>query len=93
MGWTRIPCIRHGATTTGSAVRTTSPDEEQRVRTAFEGEDFKLRSEQEVAALSVGLELVDPGVVPTQRWRPAPGETVPDDHELGMYAFIARKLG
>jgi hypothetical protein len=67
------------------------PGEEKRVRAAFQGEDFKLRTRQTIATLGAGLEIVDPGIVPVQRWRPSPGDELPADHELGMYAFVARK--
>lgn len=68
-----------------------NPDQERRVRTVFQPESFMLRSKQQMAGLSAGLELVDPGIVPVQRWRPPAGEAIPEDHELGVYAFVARK--
>ena len=37
---------------------------------------FTLRSRAEVAALTVGLDVVEPGLVPVNEWRPAPGEPV-----------------
>jgi O-methyltransferase involved in polyketide biosynthesis len=67
------------------------PEEEQHVRTVVAAEDFKLRTRQEIAAFSTGLELADPGIVPVQRWRPRAGEEIPQDHEIGMYSFVARK--
>ena len=38
---------------------------------------FTLRSRAEVAALTVGLDVVEPGLVPVNEWRPAPGEPGP----------------
>jgi O-methyltransferase involved in polyketide biosynthesis len=67
------------------------PEEEQRVQTVVAAEDFRLRTRQEIAAFSAGLELADPGIVPVQRWRPPAGQPIPEDHEIGMYAFVARK--
>jgi hypothetical protein len=76
-----------------AAARLLEPDQERRVRAVFESEDFKLRDEQEIAAFGAGLELVDPGIVPVQRWRPEAGADIADDRTLGMYAFVARKPG
>ncbi|MDF2706066.1 SAM-dependent methyltransferase [Nonomuraea muscovyensis] len=35
---------------------------------------YHLRSPEAIASFFEGLELVEPGVVPTPRWRPAPGD-------------------
>jgi hypothetical protein len=67
------------------------PDQEARVRAVFDREPFKLRSDAEIAAFGAGLELVAPGLVPIQRWRPDPGSEIPNDSELGIFAFVARK--
>ena len=59
------------------------------VRTARSGgADYHLRTPAEMAAFFSGLELVDPGLVPTPRWRPAPG-TSPEP--LNVYCGVARK--
>jgi O-methyltransferase involved in polyketide biosynthesis len=39
---------------------------------------YHLRSPEQVAGFFAGLDLVDPGVVPCSRWRPAPGEQQPE---------------
>jgi len=53
---------------------------------------FTLRSRAEVAGLTVGLDVLEPGLVPVNEWRPAPGEA-----RLGrpvpVYAVLARKTG
>lgn len=50
-----------------------------------------LRSHAEVERLFAGLELLDPGVVPMPRWRPAPGTAPLPDTATNMYAAVARK--
>jgi S-adenosyl methyltransferase len=51
-----------------------------------------LRSRHEVAALTAGLELVEPGLVPVDRWRPGLGGTRLDP-QVPVYAVLARKRG
>ena len=51
-----------------------------------------LRSRAEVAGLTAGLELVEPGLVPVNQWRPASGGTRPDP-PVPAYAVLARKPG
>jgi S-adenosyl methyltransferase len=50
-----------------------------------------LRSRAEVAGFTTGLDLVEPGLVPVDEWRPAPGGAgrVP----APVYAAVARKPG
>ena len=51
-----------------------------------------LRSRAEVAALTAGLELVEPGLVPVNRWRPVvPGPR--SDPQVPVHAVLARKPG
>jgi hypothetical protein len=53
---------------------------------------FTLRSRAEVAALVAGLDVVEPGLVPANEWRPsfgAPGL----DRPAPVYAVLARKPG
>ncbi len=45
-------------------------------------------SRVEVTRFFAGLDLVEPGIVPTSRWRPDPGVEQPDDP---AYAAMARK--
>jgi hypothetical protein len=49
-----------------------------------------LRSRAEVAGLTAGLDLIAPGVVPANEWRPAAGE-VRLDRPAPVYAVLARK--
>jgi S-adenosyl methyltransferase len=49
-----------------------------------------LRSRDEVAALTAGLELVEPGVVPVNLWRPPPGEPRLDP-QVPVHVALARK--
>ena len=51
-----------------------------------------LRSRDEVAALAGGLELVQPGLVPVDEWRPAFG-AARHDRRAPVYAVLARKPG
>ena len=51
-----------------------------------------LRSRDEVAALTAGLELVQPGLVPVDEWRPAFG-AARHDRRVPVYAVLARKPG
>jgi len=51
---------------------------------------FTLRSRAEVAALTIGLDVVEPGLVPVNEWRPAPGQARPD-RPVPVYAVLARK--
>ncbi len=46
------------------------------------------RTREEVARFFAGLDLVDPGIVSTPRWRPDPGIGLPDDP---AYAGVAQK--
>lgn len=49
-----------------------------------------LRSRDEVAALTAGLELVEPGIVPVNQWRPGSGEAGLDP-QVPVHALLARK--
>jgi hypothetical protein len=51
---------------------------------------FTLRSRAEVAALTIGLDVVEPGLVPVNEWRPAPGRAV-RDRPVPVYAVVTRK--
>jgi hypothetical protein len=49
-----------------------------------------LRSQAEVAGLVSGLDVVEPGLVAVNEWRPAPGATRPDQ-PVPVHAVVARK--
>jgi hypothetical protein len=51
-----------------------------------------LRSRAEVAGLIEGLDLVEPGLVPVNQWRPAADGTGPD-RPVPVYAALGRKPG
>ena len=51
-----------------------------------------LRSRDEVAALTAGLELARPGLVPVNEWRPAFG-AAGHDPRVPVHAVVARKPG
>jgi S-adenosyl methyltransferase len=53
-------------------------------------ETVTLRSHDEVAALLTGLDLVEPGVVQTTRWRPDPGAATPPAQ---VWIGVGRKAG
>lgn len=50
----------------------------------------RLRDRTEIAALADGLEIVGPGLVDVNRWRPG---TPAGDDELGAYGLLARTPG
>ena len=59
---------------------------------AMSSPQVTLRSRAEVAALIAGLELVEPGLVPVNRWRPVvPGPR--HDPQVPVHAVLARKSG
>jgi hypothetical protein len=51
-----------------------------------------VRSRAEVAGLTEGLDLVEPGWVPVNEWRPVSGGNGPD-RPVPVYAVLARKPG
>jgi S-adenosyl methyltransferase len=51
-----------------------------------------LRSRAEVAGLTTGLDLVEPGLVPVNEWRPAAGQGGLD-RPVPAYAMLGRKPG
>ncbi|GHJ40215.1 hypothetical protein Sm713_58240 [Streptomyces sp. TS71-3] len=50
-----------------------------------------LRTRSEVEGLFSGMEMVDPGVVPMNRWKPEPGVEIRDE-DVNMYAGVGRVL-
>jgi hypothetical protein len=59
------------------------------VRTARSaGADYHLRTVEQMNGFFTGLDLVEPGVVPTPRWRPDPGSNPP---ALNVYCGVAQK--
>lgn len=55
-------------------------------------QQFTLRSRAEVAGLTAGLDLLEPGLVPVSEWRPEPGAARPD-WPVPVYAVLASKPG
>jgi S-adenosyl methyltransferase len=51
---------------------------------------FTPRSRAEVAAFTTGLDVIKPGLVPVNEWRPTPGEAGLD-RSVPVYAVVARK--
>ncbi|MGW1976749.1 SAM-dependent methyltransferase [Streptomyces sp. NPDC001889] len=45
---------------------------------------YHLRSPEEIAGFFDGLELLEPGVVPLDRWRPDPAEDTPRDEVIAL---------
>jgi SAM-dependent methyltransferase len=62
----------------------------RRVAGDFPGATIGLRSHAEVTRFFDGLELVEPGVVPVNHWRPGPGGPDPA-HALPSYGAVGRK--
>jgi S-adenosyl methyltransferase len=52
---------------------------------------YHLRHPDELARFLTGLEVVEPGLVPCSRWRPAPDATPADLREVDEYGAVARK--
>lgn len=65
--------------------------EAQRVRSEA-GDPYCLRSPEEISRFFDGLELLEPGVVSTPRWRPEPSDPDETPAELHVYCGVARKL-
>jgi hypothetical protein len=49
-----------------------------------------LRTRQEIAALTAGLDPVPPGLVPVTEWRPTPADSS-FDRPVPVYGVVARK--
>jgi trans-aconitate methyltransferase len=62
----------------------------RRVNKGIPGITATLRSHAEVTRFFDGLELLEPGVVPVNYWRPGPGGPDPEG-ELAAYAAVGRK--
>jgi len=54
------------------------------------GVPMYLRSRAEVAELFSGFELIEPGVVPMDRWRPGPEDAPAGPEEVNMFAGVGR---
>ena len=52
------------------------------------GDPYTLRSPEQIARFFDGLQLVEPGVVSTPRWRPDPDD---EQVDLGVFCGVARK--
>jgi hypothetical protein len=52
---------------------------------------YHLRHPDELARFLSGLEVVEPGLVPCSRWRPAPDAAPEDLREVDEYGAVARK--
>ncbi|MEV4255945.1 SAM-dependent methyltransferase [Spirillospora sp. NPDC049652] len=70
-----------------------APELTREVRRVYDGASASLhtRSRDEVARLFAGTEPVEPGLVFTSQWRPAPGTAVADPREAALYAAVGRK--
>jgi hypothetical protein len=67
-----------------------TPESIEAVNTARSGgADYHLRTPDQIRGFFHGLELVEPGVVPTPLWRPEPGTS---PRELKVYCGVARKV-
>jgi hypothetical protein len=71
------------------------PDEMNRLASRMSAttpETWTVRTKAEVTRFFAGLELVDPGVVPMDRWRPdQPDPTPPDAPVIPGYGAVGRK--
>jgi hypothetical protein len=73
-----------------NAVRPEEAEAAARLR-AGAGDPYQPRSREEIAGFFAGLELLEPGVVPTSRWRPDPGDGLPG--EVDALCGVGRKPG
>ncbi len=55
-------------------------------------EPFVWRSKEQVAQFFDGLDLLDPGVVPVDRWRPDTDTELSGDRVIPFYGAVGRKL-
>jgi hypothetical protein len=62
----------------------------RRLNEGIPGVTMTFRSHAEVTRFFDGLELLEPGVVPVNHWRPGPGGPDPA-RELASYAAVGRK--
>ena len=51
---------------------------------------YTLRSPEQIAVFFDGLQMVEPGLVPCPRWRPAPGEAA-STRDMDEYCGLGRK--
>jgi hypothetical protein len=83
--------ISHYASDLAGGAMTTAASQQAELTKAMRW-PFVPRSQAEVSRFFDGLELVDPGVVPVELWRPPPtAPTPPTDALLPGYAAIGRK--
>ncbi|GAA1937568.1 SAM-dependent methyltransferase [Kitasatospora viridis] len=70
-----------------------APAETERVTQVYAaaGTSVRMRDKAGIARFFDGWELLEPGLVPTQRWRPADGKVEAEDAEVSAYAAVARK--
>jgi hypothetical protein len=52
---------------------------------------YRLRSPEQLSAFLTGLEVVEPGLVPCNKWRPTPGTDPADLREADEFGAVARK--
>ncbi|NJP49605.1 SAM-dependent methyltransferase [Streptomyces sp. SBST2-5] len=52
---------------------------------------YHLRSPQEIASFFAGLDVVEPGVVPTAEWRPEPGREDQDAAQVSVAGVAAKR--
>jgi hypothetical protein len=70
-----------------------APVQLDRVRQIYQayGEMLRFRTKAQAEEFFAGLELVDPGLVQTHRWRPEPDAAPVADADVAMYGAVARK--
>jgi hypothetical protein len=55
------------------------------------GDPFRERRRRRIAGLLIGLELVEPGLVPVADWRPDPDSEPVSFADAAVYAAVGRK--
>jgi hypothetical protein len=81
-----VPSGSYLAVSDGTSTSTQSV-ESQRVAKQS-GHPYNLRTPEEIGGYFQGLELIEPGLVPTSRWRPQPGT---ETAALDVYCAVGRK--
>jgi hypothetical protein len=88
----RLPAGSYLALTTGTPDLTAPERTDGTVSMlGARGIPVRLRTRDEVVELFDGLDLLDPGVVPLNRWHPDADSADALDDEVGMYGAVAQK--
>jgi hypothetical protein len=85
------PSVSHSARVWNYAVYGAVSDEAVAQWNRFGTPAVTLRSPEQIAGLLDGLELIEPGVVPTPRWRPGSTQDGRPARDVDQFCAVARK--